>query len=191
MSPSDYASSVGGAPLDVLIELCGPPGEADKEQMYFAAQNLTNDIKTLAITESQRKGNILVAEFTVNDAKQGDVVNKIGKGFTYVLENYSDSFISFPKRRTTARKKNQAEKKEPPKKYTSKQGQYLAFIYYYTQLNDCPPAEHDMQKYFKTTSAAIHGMVVQLDKKGLIARKPGQARSIKLLLSRDELPDLA
>ena len=158
--------------------------------MYFAAKSLTNNVNTIVITESQRKGNTLVAEFTINDARQRDVVDKIGKGFTYVLENYSDSSISFPKRRTTARKRSKVGKNEPRKKYTPKQGQYLAFIYYYTKLNGCPPAEHDIQKYFRKTSAAIHSMVIQLDKKGLIERKPGQSRSIKLLLSRDELPDL-
>ncbi|WP_222596634.1 hypothetical protein [Dulcicalothrix desertica] len=36
-------------------------------------------------------------------------------------------------------------------KYTKKQGQYLAFIYYYTKINGCPPAEANMQRYFKTT----------------------------------------
>ena len=30
-------------------------------------------------------------------------------------------------------------------KYTSKEGQYLAFIYYYTKLNGQAPAERDMQ----------------------------------------------
>jgi hypothetical protein len=28
--------------------------------------------------------------------------------------------------------------------YTHKQGQYLAFIYYYTKINGRPPAETDM-----------------------------------------------
>lgn len=176
--------------VKVEVELCCPPEAEDKEQMHCAAKNLTNDIKTIVITEPKRKGNMLVAEFTVNDAKQRDIVDKIGKGFSYVLENYSDSSISFPKRRTTAHKRIKVEKDGLTPKYTSKQGQYLAFIYYYTKLNGCPPAEQDMQKYFKTTSATIHGMVVQLNKKGFIERTSGQARSIKLLLSRDEIPDL-
>ena len=30
--------------------------------------------------------------------------------------------------------------------YTRKQGQYLAFIYYYTKLNGQPPAEHEMAR---------------------------------------------
>ncbi len=75
-------------------------------------------------------------------------------------------------------------------RYTHKQGQYLAFIYYYTKLNGYPPAEADMQRYFKTTPPSVHGMVVQLERKGLIEKKPYEPRSIRLLLSRRELPDL-
>jgi hypothetical protein len=36
-----------------------------------------------------------------------------------------------------------------PGDYTPRQGQYLAFIYYYTKLNGQPPAETDMQRYFR------------------------------------------
>ena len=78
-----------------------------------------------------------------------------------------------------------------PGDYTPRQGQFLAFIYYYTKLNRQPPAEADMQRYFKVSAPAIHQMVVTLEKKGFIERVPGQARSIRLLLSREELPDLA
>jgi repressor LexA len=80
--------------------------------------------------------------------------------------------------------------KNMERKYTAKQGQYLAFIYYYTKLNDCPPAEADMQRYFKTTPPTVHSMVVNLEKLGLIERVPGQARTIRVLLPREELPDL-
>ena len=78
-----------------------------------------------------------------------------------------------------------------PDDYTPRQGQFLAFIYYYTKLNGQPPAEADMQRYFKVSAPAVHQMVVTLEKKGFIERVPGQARSIRLLLSREELPDLA
>ena len=46
--------------------------------------------------------------------------------------------------------------------YTPKQGQYLAFIYYYTKLNGVPPAERDMQQYFRTSPPSVHQMVVTL-----------------------------
>jgi Mn-dependent DtxR family transcriptional regulator len=76
------------------------------------------------------------------------------------------------------------------KRYTDKQGQYLAFIYYYTKMHGRAPAELDMQKYFKVTPPSVHQMVITLEQHGLIERIPWQARSIRLLLSRDELPDL-
>ena len=74
--------------------------------------------------------------------------------------------------------------------YTPLQGQYLAFIYYYTKLHGYPPAETDMQKYFKVSPPSIHQMVVNLEKKGLIQKEPFQARSIRLLLPREHIPDL-
>jgi repressor LexA len=74
--------------------------------------------------------------------------------------------------------------------YTPRQGQYLAFIYYYTKIHGVPPAEADMQRYFRVSPPADHDMVVMLERQGLISREPGKPRSINLLLSRAELPDL-
>ncbi len=76
------------------------------------------------------------------------------------------------------------------KRFTEKQGQYLAFIHYYTKVNGRPPAEADMQRYFRVTPPSVHQMVLTLEANGLSERTPGQGRSIRLLLSRDELPDL-
>jgi Mn-dependent DtxR family transcriptional regulator len=50
-----------------------------------------------------------------------------------------------------------------PGDYTPRQGQYLAFIYYYTKLNGQPPAETDMQRYFRVSAPAVHQMVVTLE----------------------------
>ena len=75
-------------------------------------------------------------------------------------------------------------------KRTTKQGQYLAFIYYYTKINQRPPAEADIQRYFGVSAPSVHQMVLTLEKIGLISRTPGQARSIELRLPREELPDL-
>jgi repressor LexA len=84
--------------------------------------------------------------------------------------------------------------KENPKmgleKYTAKQGQYLAFIYYYTKLNGIPPAESDMQRYFQVSPPSVHQMVLTLEKKNLISRISEQGRSIQIMLQREELPDL-
>ena len=76
------------------------------------------------------------------------------------------------------------------KLYTAKQGQYLAFIFYYTKLHRLAPAESDMQNYFKVSPPSVHEMVLTLESRGFIARVPGQGRSIRLLISREELPDL-
>jgi DNA-binding MarR family transcriptional regulator len=75
-------------------------------------------------------------------------------------------------------------------RFTEKQGQYLAFIHYYTKLNRRPPAEADMQRYFRVTPPTVHQMVVSLEANGFIDRVPGQGRSIRLLIPRGELPDL-
>jgi len=48
-----------------------------------------------------------------------------------------------------------------------------------------------MQHYFRVSPPAVHQMVLTLEARGLIARTPGQARSIRMLISRAELPDLA
>jgi ketosteroid isomerase-like protein len=79
------------------------------------------------------------------------------------------------------------EVKDP---FTKLQGRYLAFIDSYTRLNRRPPAEADMQRYFRVTPPAIHQMILTLEKRGLIARTPGQARSIQVLVARDQIPSL-
>jgi len=76
------------------------------------------------------------------------------------------------------------------KPYTFKQGQYLAFIYYYSKINGRAPAEADMQRYFRVTPPSVHQMVLTMEANGLIDRTPGQGRSIRLLIPREELPDL-
>jgi Mn-dependent DtxR family transcriptional regulator len=77
-----------------------------------------------------------------------------------------------------------------PKKFTDRQGQYLAFIYYYTKMNGRPPAEADLQRYFQVSPPSIHTMVMTLEKHGLISKIPGEARSIRLLVPKNELPEL-
>ena len=74
--------------------------------------------------------------------------------------------------------------------YTAKQGQYLAFIYYYTKIHGRAPSEADMQGYFQVSPPSVHQMVLGLEKLGFIQRTPGQGRSVKLLLPRSQLPDL-
>jgi DNA-binding MarR family transcriptional regulator len=76
------------------------------------------------------------------------------------------------------------------KAYTAKQGQYLAFIFYYTKIHGLAPAESDMQNYFKMSPPSVHQMVLTLEANRFIERVPGQGRSIRLLIPREDLPDL-
>ena len=75
-------------------------------------------------------------------------------------------------------------------RFTEKQGQYLAYIYNYTVINGQPPAEADLQYFFRTTPPSIHQMILKLEGKRLISRVPGQARSIRLLVDPDKIPRL-
>ena len=74
--------------------------------------------------------------------------------------------------------------------FTEKQGQYLAYIYAYTRLHRRPPAEADMQQYFRVNPPSVHQMVLTLERAGFIRRKPRIARSIELLVDPEHLPDL-
>lgn len=77
-----------------------------------------------------------------------------------------------------------------PARFTAKQGQYLAFIWAYSQLNRRAPAEADFQRYFEVTAPSVHQMLKTLDQLGLIEKQPGVARSIQLLVPPQELPVL-
>jgi DNA-binding MarR family transcriptional regulator len=74
--------------------------------------------------------------------------------------------------------------------FTPRQGQYLAFIHAYTLVNGRPPAEADMQRFFRVTPPAVHQMVLTLEQAGLISRQPGMARTIAVLVDQADLPTL-
>ena len=74
--------------------------------------------------------------------------------------------------------------------YTLRQGQYLAFIYHYTKVNGRPPAQADMQQYFRVSPPTVHQMILNLEKRGLLARVPGEPRSLRVLLPPEQLPEL-
>ncbi|MER9832785.1 MarR family transcriptional regulator [Mesorhizobium sp. M0134] len=81
---------------------------------------------------------------------------------------------------------------QPPDapQFTDKQGQYLAFIWAYLQVNRQPPAERDMQRYFGVTPPSVHQMVLTLERLSRIRRQPGVARSVELLIDHNSLPPL-
>lgn len=76
------------------------------------------------------------------------------------------------------------------KPFTAKQGQYLAFIHYYTKIHGTPPAETDLRRFFGVTPPVVHQMIMLLEARGFIDREPRKARTIRLRLTRAQLPDL-
>ena len=76
------------------------------------------------------------------------------------------------------------------KNFTPKQGQYLAFIHLYTRLHRRPPAETDMQQYFRVSPPSVHQMVLTLERAGFIRRQPRTPRSIEVLVDPEHLPEL-
>lgn len=74
--------------------------------------------------------------------------------------------------------------------FTERQGQYLAFIHAYTKVNGRAPAQADLQRYFGVSPPTVHQMLLTLERRGLIERTPGQARSLRVLLDPRALPIL-
>lgn len=56
--------------------------------------------------------------------------------------------------------------------------------------NRRPPAEADMQEYFRVRPPSVHQMVLTLERAGFIRRQPRVARSIELLVDPQQLPEL-
>jgi Mn-dependent DtxR family transcriptional regulator len=79
---------------------------------------------------------------------------------------------------------------KPNLSFTDKQGQYLAFIYNYTQIHGHPPAEADIQKFFRVTPPTVHQMILKLEQLNLLSRVPGQPRSLQVLVPPEQLPVL-
>jgi repressor LexA len=91
------------------------------------------------------------------------------------------------------RPKEKAMKKEAQKAkpmFTHRQGQFLAFLHLYRKLHRQSPAELDFAIYFRITPPAVHGMIVKLEKEGLITRTPGVPRSAVLAIREEDIPEL-
>jgi Plasmid pRiA4b ORF-3-like protein/LexA DNA binding domain len=71
---------------------------------------------------------------------------------------------------------------------TPTQGRYLAFIRAYTDLHGYPPAESEIAVAMCVSPPSVNQMVKMLERKGLILRQPGQARSLQVLVPDGEVP---
>src|SRR5882724_6013319 len=72
--------------------------------------------------------------------------------------------------------------------FTPTQGRYLAFIQAYTKLHGLPPAESEIAAAMCVSPPSVNQMVKMLEKRGLILRQPGQARSVQVIVPEDQMP---
>ena len=72
--------------------------------------------------------------------------------------------------------------------FTPTQGRYLSFIHAYTEAFGQAPSMQEIADALKVQSPSVNGMLKTLDKKGLIERSPGVARSIEILLDPVKIP---
>ncbi len=72
---------------------------------------------------------------------------------------------------------------------TARQGAYLAFIHRFTQKHGGAPSFEEIAAHFGTSSPAVNGMIKTLERRALLARVPGRARSLRVLAPTSLLPD--
>lgn len=71
---------------------------------------------------------------------------------------------------------------------TPAQGRYLAYIHAYAEGFGLPPAESEIADAMGVSPPSVNQMMKTLEKKGLIRRQPGVARSIEILVAPGALP---
>jgi repressor LexA len=76
-----------------------------------------------------------------------------------------------------------------PPTFTARQGQYLAFIHRFTARHGVAPSFEQIAAHFGTSAPAVNTMIKTLDRRGLLSRVPGVARSLRVLVSTSDLPE--
>ena len=82
------------------------------------------------------------------------------------------------------------QKQGAPASFTPTQGQYLAYLFLYHKLHRESPSEAEVARYFRVSPPSAHQMIVTLEEKGLIVREPGVPRSVRVILPKDQIPEL-
>lgn len=70
------------------------------------------------------------------------------------------------------------------------QGQLVAYVYWYTKVHRMPPSENEIAEFLGVRGPSAHAMIVRLGSRGVLSRRPGEPRTIMVLLPRDKIPDL-
>jgi len=73
-------------------------------------------------------------------------------------------------------------------KFTARQGEFLAFIHRFTARHGVAPSFEEIGFHFGTTAPSVNGMIKTLERRGLLSRVPGVARSLRVLVPASLLP---
>jgi Mn-dependent DtxR family transcriptional regulator len=76
------------------------------------------------------------------------------------------------------------------RRLTRKQGQLVAYVYYYTKVHRIPPAENEIAAFLGVYGPSVHQMILRLEASGCLSRTPGKPRTLKILLTKAEVPEL-
>lgn len=70
------------------------------------------------------------------------------------------------------------------------QGQLVAYVYWYTKVHRVPPSENEIADFLGVRGPSAHSMILRLDARGILSRRAGQPRTIRVLLPREKIPEL-
>jgi repressor LexA len=73
--------------------------------------------------------------------------------------------------------------------FTERQGEFLAFIYRFTVHYGAAPSFEQIADHFGVSSPSVNGMIKTLERRGLLSRVPGVARSLRVLVPTSLLPE--
>lgn len=72
--------------------------------------------------------------------------------------------------------------------FTPRQGMVLAFVHAFIQRRAMAPSYEEIAGHFGISSPSVNGMIKTLERRGLLSRVPGVARSLRVLVPAAELP---
>lgn len=73
--------------------------------------------------------------------------------------------------------------------FTARQGEFLAFIHGFTARHGVAPSFEEIAAHFGISSPSVNGMIKTLERRELLSRLPGVARSLRVLVPAAALPD--
>jgi DNA-binding MarR family transcriptional regulator len=166
-----------------------------RERVLILERTLLDDEMEERLRGATASGSNVVVQLTLDDVD--DLAGHVAAEANHCSEPRVRRVLDAVHDRLATIERTFTDEEEAPeavvrdsKPFTAKQGQYLVYIHYYTKIHGRPPAEADLQRFFRVTPPVVHQMIKTLEAHGFIQRQPGIARSIRLRLTRAQLPDL-